>query len=103
TPIPPNDPRVVTMIITSPANLAGGSNGAPIPVIALAAFYVTGYDGGSGNGTGCQNDPYPGQGSDKFQIWGHWIKYIVPSGSGSGSGILCDFNAFGNCITSLTR
>ena len=74
----------------------------PIPVRAIATFYVTGYDGGSGNGQGCANEKYPGKGSEKFQIWGHWIKY-VPVGGGVGDGKGCDATTFGDCIAVLTQ
>jgi hypothetical protein len=97
-----SDPRVMPMIITEPADLSGGTNGSPIPVRAIATFYVTGYDGGAGNGQGCNNEPFPGRGSDKFQIWGHWIKY-VPVGGGIGNGQGCDPNKFGDCIAVLTQ
>ena len=89
------------MIITSPGDLSGNSNGPPIPVLALATFYVTGWDGGGGNGTGCQNEPYPGGGSEKFAIWGHWIKFVPPGGIGNGKG--CNPNQFGDCVAVLTQ
>lgn len=100
--IQPGDPRLVPLIITEPADLAGNSNGDPIPVRAIATFYVTGYDGGAGNGQGCANEPFPGKGSDKFQVWGHFIKY-VPAGGGVGNGKGCDPSKFGDCIAVLTR
>jgi hypothetical protein len=98
----PSDPRLVSLIITEPADLAGNTNGDPIPVRAIATFYVTGYDGAAGNGKGCANEPYPGKGSDKFQVWGHWIKY-VPVGGGVGDGQGCDPTKFGDCIAVLTQ
>jgi hypothetical protein len=97
-----SDPRVLPLIITDPADLSGNSNGPAIPVRAIATFYVTGYDGGSGNGQGCNNEPYPGKGSDKFQVWGHWIKY-VPVGGGTGNNQWCDPTKFGDCIAVLTQ
>ncbi|MGE5273338.1 MAG: pilus assembly protein TadG-related protein [Verrucomicrobiota bacterium] len=100
--IQPSDPRLLPLIITEPADLAGNTNGDPIPVRAIATFYVTGYDGGAGNGQGCANEPYPGKGSDKFQVWGHWIKY-VPVGGGVGNGQGCDPTKFGDCIAVLTQ
>jgi hypothetical protein len=101
TPIPVGDPREMAMIVTSPADLSGNSGGPPIPVLALATFYVTGYDGGSGNGTGCQNEAYPGSGSSKFAFWGHWIKFVSPGGIGNGTG--CNPNLFGDCVAVLTQ
>jgi hypothetical protein len=101
--IQPDDPRLLPLIITEPADLSGGAgNGPPIPVRALATFYVTGYDGASGNGQGCANERYPGKGSDKWKIWGHWIKY-VPAGGGIGNGKGCNPSKFGDCIAVLTQ
>jgi Putative Flp pilus-assembly TadE/G-like len=102
--IDPTDPRVLPIIITSPADLSGNTNGNAIPVRAIATFYVTGYDGqpGSDNGEGCENEAYPASGSSKFKIWGHWIKY-VPVGGGIGNGQWCDPTKFGDCIAVLTQ
>jgi hypothetical protein len=98
----PGDPRILPMIITEPADLSGNQNAGPIPVRAIATFYVTGYDGANGNGQGCSNEPFPGKGSDMFQIWGHWIKY-VPVGGGIGNGEGCDPTKFGDCVAVLTQ
>jgi hypothetical protein len=102
--IAPQDPRVVPLIITSPADLSGNTNGNAIPVRAIATFYITGYDGQprSDDGQDCQNEKYPGSGSDKFKVWGHWIKY-VPLGGGIGNGQWCDPTKFGDCIAVLTQ
>ncbi len=101
--IQPDDPRLLPLIITEPADFSGGAgNGPPIPVRAIATFYVTGYDGVDGDGQGCNNEPYPGKGSDKWKIWGHWIKY-VPVGGGVGNGKGCDPKKFGDCIAVLTQ
>jgi Putative Flp pilus-assembly TadE/G-like len=102
--IDPTDPRLLPLIITSPADLSGNVNGNAIPVRAIATFYVTGYDGqsNSDNGEGCENEAYPASGSSKFKIWGHWIKY-VPLGGGIGNGQWCDPSKFGDCIAVLTQ
>jgi hypothetical protein len=101
TPIPVGDPREIAMIITAPGDLSGNTNGPPIPVRALATFYITGWDGGAGNGKGCANEPYPGSGSSTFAIWGHWIKFVPPGGIGNGKG--CIPNQFGDCVAVLTQ
>jgi hypothetical protein len=102
--IAPDDPRVIPMIITSPADLSGNVSGDPIPVRAIATFYVTGYDGqpNSDNGQGCENEKYPGTSTDNFKIWGHWIKY-APAGGGIGDGKGCDPTKFGDCVAVLTE
>ena len=67
---------------TSPIDLSGnGGSANDIPIILFATLYVTGADGLTGNSTGCQNEKFPGK-SDKFAVWGHWIKY-ASSGIGS--------------------
>ena len=99
----PGDPRIVPFIITSPADLSGNSNGNPIPVLALATFYVTGYDGQphGDNGQLCENEAFPGSGSDKFQFWGHWIKFVPVGGIGNDQ--WCDPSKFGDCVAVLTQ
>ena len=95
---PPEDPRRVTFIITSPIDLSGnGGSANDIPIILFATLYVTGADGLTGNSTGCQNEKFPGK-SDKFAVWGHWIKY---ASSGIGSGKACKPNEFGDCVAQL--
>jgi hypothetical protein len=98
----PNDPRKVTLIITPPADLSGGGGStADVPVVKLATFYVTGWDGAAGNGQNCNNEAFPGSGSSKNAIWGHWIQYVEPGGEGSGEA--CIPNEFGDCVAVLTQ
>jgi hypothetical protein len=101
TTFPPDDPRAITMIITSPVDLSGGGGStADIPVLLFATFYVTGADRMTGNGQGCNNEPYPGTtGRDNSAIWGHWIKWADPTGTGTGR--RCQLNEFGNCAAVL--
>jgi Putative Flp pilus-assembly TadE/G-like len=103
TTFPPGDPRMMTFIITSPVDLSGGGGSKPdIPIILFATFYVTGADRMTGNGSGCQNEPYPGPGNkDQAAVWGHWIKWASPGGSGNGKG--CIPNQFGACVAVLTQ
>lgn len=102
TTFPPGDPRMFDFIITSPTDLSGGGGSKPdIPILLFATFYVTGADRMTGNGSGCQNEPYPGQGNDQAAIWGHWIKWASAGGGGSGKG--CIPNQFGACVAVLTR
>jgi hypothetical protein len=104
--IQPTDLRLITMLITSPANLQGGGGAtAEIPVVTLAQFYVTGYDKHTGNGTGCQNEPYPGTNKnpavENSSVWGHFLKYVPPSGVGNGKA--CNVNQFGDCVAVLIQ
>jgi hypothetical protein len=110
------DSRIIIMVVTQPTDLSGG--GGPVnqvKILGFAAFYITGFDGdkwlpnGNGNGgqkiPGCsaptnQDEPYPGTGTDKFQIWGHFIKYVA---TGDSDGQPCDVNDINVCVPALTR
>jgi Putative Flp pilus-assembly TadE/G-like len=94
TPIPPGDPRRITVIIVEPPLKKKGD----MYIRNLASFYVTGVDGepGSDNPTGCANDI-----AKKYQIKGHWMKF-VPPGGGIGDGGCVPGN-FGDCIAVLTQ
>ncbi len=112
---PAGDPRAITLIITSPADL---SQNATVPIRNFATFYVTGWDtGGSirkcnlpqpGNPPalppppgGYGNEAYPVKGSSNGAIWGHWIYYTDPSAGGNGT--FCNPNALGVCTPVLSR
>jgi hypothetical protein len=102
---PVGDPRVITVFITSPADLSGGGGStADIPVLQLATFYITGGDGfkNPGGGPSCANEPFPAGGSSNGSIWGHFIKYVPPGGV-TGTGDFCNPNAFGDCVAVLTQ
>jgi Putative Flp pilus-assembly TadE/G-like len=107
-----DDKRAVIMIITSPTDLAVAHGTSDIPIREFAVFYVTGWST-SGSPKGCTggggppgytgaNDPDP-SGAQKGEIWGHWTSIAVPSGLGTGNGLQCNFNQFGNCVAVLTR
>jgi Putative Flp pilus-assembly TadE/G-like len=91
--IPPTDPRIVQVFITS-YGAFGGSGGSAYPIETFASFYVTAWDGDP-----CSSDsPTPND-----QIWGHFIKYIGfsdPNPVGSGA---CVLSSFGSCVTVVTR
>ncbi len=101
----PNDPRAITMIITSDVDLTLAHNGSQawIPIWQFATFYVTGWD--THEKPVCNdNDNFPGTGKKNSQnatIWGHWMSYTDNTGIGNGSG--CTLNALGNCVPVLTR
>jgi hypothetical protein len=121
TPKLPNgnqDPRIFTLIITSPNDLANGvSNGSLVHILGAASFYVTGWDGdnwlpnpnnnsytpipGCTTGVNDEDEAFPGSGSSNNQIWGHFFKTVELGGGGNGQ--VCDPNAFGDCVAALTR
>ncbi len=116
---PPNDPRAITLIITSPADLS--QQNVVVPIRNFATFYVTGWDT-KGNNPNCNlpqpgnpptlpppaggygNEPYPGTGKNNAQngaIWGHWIIDTDPNAGGEGT--FCNPTAFGICTPVLSR
>jgi hypothetical protein len=104
---PANDPRAITLLITSPADL---SHNNVEPIRNFAVFYVTGWDTGGGNPT-CTpapgkngNEGFPGTGKKNSQngaIWGHWIYYTDPNAGGNGT--FCNPSSFGVCTPVLSR
>jgi hypothetical protein len=109
-----SDPRIMFMAVTSPADLAGhGGPNNQVRILGFATFYVTGFDGdvwfpnAPGNKTipNCpaptnRDENYPGTGTDKDQIWGHFIKYVT---SGTPNGLPCNPNDVSACVAALTR
>ncbi len=102
--LPVGDPRIIQVFLT-PFGSFSGSGSTTVPVVNFATFYLTGWTGqGSGFNNPCQgngDDPVPN--NDPGTIVGHFIKYIDALNTGGGGTDLCDFNAFGNCVSVLTR
>jgi Flp pilus assembly protein TadG len=102
--LPTGDPRIIHVFLT-PFGSFSGSGSTTVPVMNFATFYLTGWTGqGSGFNNPCQgngDDPVPN--NDAGIIVGHFIKYIDALNSGGGGTDLCDFTAFGNCVSVLTR
>jgi hypothetical protein len=103
------DPRAITMIVTSPADLAAtaGSPQGWFPIRRFATFYVTGWDQNiKPQCTGTQgNEPFPGKGkqSQNGAVWGHWMNYVDNLGIGDNQN--CPVNSVQpiNCVPVLTR
>jgi hypothetical protein len=112
------DPRIVVFIVTTPGDLSGNSGStAQVKILGFSTFYITGWDGDpwlpNGNGNGGQKIPncsaptnqdeaypFPNQ-TDKFQIWGHFIKYVALGGTPNGNP--CNPNDPATCVAALTR
>ena len=108
-----NDPRYVTLIITD--NTAFSSSNTAEPVKYFAGFYATGWDTGNGSGKpkGCygfplvntcgnpNNDAHPLLGClagnitsrDNGDMWGHFVKFVGFSSSGTPSDDVCDLTS----------
>ena len=101
--LPQNDPRIIEVFLT-PFGSFDGSGSNTVPVTDFATFYVTGWTGqGQGFNNPCQgngDDPVPN--NDPGVIVGHFIKYIQATGTGSGT-TACDPDAFGSCVSVMTR
>jgi hypothetical protein len=103
------DPRALTMIITSAADLAAGA-GSPqswIPVRRFATFYITGWDSNikpqCGDNENYPTSPGSKKNSQNAAVWGHWINYVDSAGTGNNQP--CDVNSVQpiNCVPVLTR
>jgi Flp pilus assembly protein TadG len=109
-----NDPRYITLIITD--NTAFSSANTAEPIKYFAGFYATGWDTGNGAGKpkGCysfppsagtcgnpNNDAHPFLGclagqiisSDNGDLWGHFVKFVSFSSSGTPSDDVCDLTS----------
>lgn len=98
------DPRVVTLVDTDFSAFigSGGSSGSDVPVVTLASFYVTGWDGAPSTCNGV-NEPPPPNGvsqGNSANIWGHFIKY---ASGGTPTGLICDPTSVVPCVPALVR
>ena len=96
------DPRVVYVIVT-PFGSFSGSGSSTVPVLRLAAFYITGW---MGQGEGFQN-PCLTQGDemplDNAEIVGRFIKYIETPNTGGTSNDTCDLTSVDVCAAVLVE
>jgi hypothetical protein len=96
------DPRIVYVIVT-PFGSFSGNGSTTVPVLRLAAFYITGW---MGQGGGFQN-PCLGQGDeaprDNAEIVGRFIKYVETPNTGNTSTDHCDFDSIDVCAAVLVQ
>ena len=96
------DPRVVYVIVTPFGSFAGSGSGT-VPVLRLAAFYITGW---MGQGEGFQN-PCLTQGDelplDNAEIVGRFIKYVETPNTGGTSTETCDLTSVDVCAAVLVE
>jgi Flp pilus assembly protein TadG len=100
--LPANDSRLIELFVMPYGST--DANGNPltasgyVPIVNLAEFYVTGFD----KDTCASDDGAPSGAANNAWVVGHFIKYVQPSGTGSGSGA-CVLSQFGNCIAVFTK
>jgi hypothetical protein len=111
----PNDPRIVTIFLTTTEAFAGSGQNT-FPIVGFIEIYITGYGRLSGSGTSVNpDDPCPGStppndlnlsggSASGYVMYGHIINYVVPGPNATPSGILC--NPGGDpqpCVETLVR
>jgi hypothetical protein len=110
--IPRGDPRLILVAVVSPgaAFSQSGGSGNSQPISRFAGFYVTGWANDSCGSSNPGNDPPPPviDTSNPGAIWGHFVKFVAPPGSGSPTETPCEWaGAPGNdvelCIAALVR
>jgi Putative Flp pilus-assembly TadE/G-like len=97
----PADPRIIYVFVTPFGSFAGSGSDTK-PVLRLAAFYLTGWNGqGGGFDNPCQGngDDTP---DDPGEIVGHFIKYVETAPEG-GATDPCDFNSLDVCAAVLVE
>lgn len=97
----PQDRRVVTIFLTTSEAFAGSGQNT-YPIVGFIQVYVTGFGRVSGNGSVNQDDPcgtaepndldQSGGSTSGYAVWGHLIKYAVPSPNATPTGRSCDPN-----------
>ena len=96
------DPRIVFVIVT-PFGAFSGSGSDTKPVVRLAAFYITGWNG---QGGGFDN-PCLGSGdeppTDPAEIVGRFIKYVDTPNTGGASETPCDLDGIDVCAAVLVE
>lgn len=98
-PIPDGDLRVVKLMITDFSAL-DGSGKTTVPITNFAAFYITGWEGGSCG----SNQPWPFPGSpSKGDIWGHFMKYVEPDPDSTGDAPCPPPPAITPCVPILVK
>ena len=102
------DKRWVSLVVTD-ATAFEGSGSSPddaIPVKYIGSFYVVGWSiGGQANGCAGNEPPPPGWRSrnNSGDVWGYFRWTVIPGSGGTGSGIMCNYDGFDQCIAVLVE
>jgi hypothetical protein len=96
------------MVLTDFGSWQGLNGNTNVPVVAFAAFYVTGWfqqnSTGGDNADMATNEPYPDPGNGGpgcGDIWGHFVKYVDTLGQPGTT--LCSPTSPTPCVPSLTK
>jgi Putative Flp pilus-assembly TadE/G-like len=96
-------PSRVVYVIVTPFGSFNGNGSGTVPVLRMAAFYVTGW---MGQGGGFDN-PCLGQGdelpNDNAEIVGRFIKYVETPNSGGTGEETCDLTSVDLCAAVLVE
>jgi len=105
--IPGDDPRAITMILTSDIDLAATTGPqAWIPVRQFATFYIVGWDSKLKPQCPGENQPFPVKGkknADNGAVWGYWMNYTDFGGTANGQPCPLNSTLPVNCVPVLTR
>jgi hypothetical protein len=96
----PDDPRLVTIFLTTTEAFTGSGQNT-YPITGFIQVYITGYGRINGSGGISPDDPCPGNtppsdldlsggSAGGYAIWGHIVKYALPSPNATPSGALCN-------------
>jgi hypothetical protein len=97
---PDGDPRIIELFMVPFGSFRDTGADQIFPVVNFGAFYVRDW-----GGTGNNDDPCGELAGDpiKGYLYGNFIKYIVPSGGGTGGGTPCDPTSFTPCLPVLVK
>lgn len=96
---PDGDPRIIQLFMVPFGAFRDTGKDQIFPVVNFGAFYVRGWGG-------TRDDPCNGSdvpNAQKGYLYGNFIKYIIPSGAGTGGGAPCDPTAFAPCLPVLVK
>jgi hypothetical protein len=98
---PAGDKRIVPLFLTT-FGAFEGSGHTTVPIVSFAEFYITGWTSqGSGQPTGCNNDPVPSDTKGGYLV-GHFIKRVIPD-NGGDTGQDCKPTDLSPCTAVLTK
>ncbi len=101
--LPAGDPRVIQVFIVPLGSFEGTLTGKSVPILDIATFYVTGWQGVGAASNPCQQTGGGDDSAQRGEIVGHFIKYIDLNNAGGGTEELCDPDSLAPCVAAFTR